>query len=275
MHGRVRHTILTIALAVIPAAAGCGGSSPTALSLPPGVHALAVAPDFAGTIWAPTPSGDYRSQDGGHSWQRVPGKGEGLGVAFTERWTYLPGGGGSEIADFGGRRLTPFHETPAAFVSVASPYHRTNRLYAVDDAGRTWLSIDAGRRWRRMRAEGLPPGAVSIAAVRDAVTAPDTIYVSAGDDGLWRSTDFGGSFVRVPGVPSALSAALTTDDQRLVLVATGDGLLRSGDRGRTFVKVSDVPATVVAFDPRNRRLAYAAAGDRLLRSVDGGRTWPS
>ncbi len=74
---------------------------------------------------------------------------------------------------------------------MASPYHRTNRLYALDDEGGLWLSIAAGRRWTRLRAEGLPDRPVSVAAVRDLVTEPDTVYVAAGSDGLWRSRDFG------------------------------------------------------------------------------------
>jgi photosystem II stability/assembly factor-like uncharacterized protein len=126
----------------------------------------------------------------------------------------------------------------------------------------------------KLRAEGLPAHPVSIAAVRDLITEPDTIYVSAGSDGLWRSRDFGATFSRVAGVAAADAVALTTDDQRLILVADGKGLLLSTDRGGTFRRVSDLPARAVAFDPRNHRLAYAAVGGRLLRSVDGGRTWP-
>jgi photosystem II stability/assembly factor-like uncharacterized protein len=245
------------------------------LDMPAGARVLAVAPDFAGTLWAPTSRREYRSQDGGHTWQVVHGRGAAEGVAFTEKWAYLPASRSSMIADFGGRLLSAPRPAPATFISVASPYHRTNRLYAIDDQGGLWLSIVAGQRWTKLRGQGLPPHPLSIAAVRDLITEPDTIYVSAGGEGLWRSTDFGASFHRVNGVPSARAVALTTDDQRLVLVATDDSLILSRDRGRTFRKVSNAGASAVAFDPRNHELAYAAAGDRLLRSVDGGRTWPA
>jgi photosystem II stability/assembly factor-like uncharacterized protein len=267
--------VTTSAVVSVLVAAGCGGAEPTALRMPAGAVNLAVAPDFAGTLWAATAGGDFRSQDGGHSWKRVQGHPSGEAVAFTEKWAYVPGRRGAQIADFGGSRLSPVRPTPARFVSVASPYHRTNRLYALDTQGVLWLSVNAGKGWSRMRGEGLPAGLVSVAAVRDEITMPDTIYVCAGDGGLWRSIDFGATFTRLAGVPSARGVALTTDDQRLVLVATGDGLLLSRDRGRSFRRVSALPAAAVAFDPRNHSLAYASVDGRLLRSVDGGRTWPA
>ena len=67
---------------MVSAAAGCGGG-PSAESMPGDARALAVAPDFAGTLWA-APGRPYRTQDGGRSWTRVPSAPEGAGVAFTE-----------------------------------------------------------------------------------------------------------------------------------------------------------------------------------------------
>ncbi len=72
--------------------------------MPAGARALAVAPDFAGTLWAGARADDYRSQDGGHTWQRVPSaRRAGTGVAFTEKCAYLPG-----------RRAAPRSPTSAA-----------------------------------------------------------------------------------------------------------------------------------------------------------------
>src|SRR5690349_22052208 len=243
--------------------------------MPGDARALAVAPDLAGTLWAAVGADAYRTQDGGRSWTRVASAREGDGVAFTEKYTYLVGPMGGEIADFGGTRAAPFTRTPAAFVSVASPYHKTNRLYAVDGDGGLWLSVNAGRSWSRLRAGGLPTGCDTVAAVRDLITDPDIIYVACGADGLWRSLDFGATFQKLDGVSDPRSVAMTTDDQNLVLVATGDGIYRSDNRGRSFQRVSDEVASAVAFDPRNRRLAYAAADGRLLRSTDSGVSWPS
>ena len=271
----MRKTLELLAVAaVVLLTAGCGGG-PSAESMPGDARALAVAPDFAGTLWAAVGPDAYRTQDGGRSWTRVPSAREGDGVAFTEKYTYLVGPSGGEIADFGGSRAAPLTRTPASFVSVASPYHKTNRLYALDGDGGMWMSVNAGRTWSRLRADGLPGGCATVAAVRDLVTEPDIVYVACGADGLWSSHDLGASFQKVDGIGDARSVAMTTDDQDLVLVAAGDGIFRSTNRGKSFARVSDAVASAVAFDPRNRRLAYAAADGRLLRSTDAGASWPS
>jgi photosystem II stability/assembly factor-like uncharacterized protein len=135
--------------------------------------------------------------------------------------------------------------------------------------------VNAGRTWWRLRADGLPGGCTTVAAVRDLITEPDIVYVACGADGLWSSHDLGASFQKVDGIGDARSVAMTTDDQDLVLVAAGDGIYRSTNRGKSFARVSDAVASAVAFDPRNRRLAYAAADGRLLRSTDAGASWPS
>ena len=111
-------------------------------------------------------------------------------------------------------------------MSVASPYHRTNRLYALDGDGGMWLSSTpaapgaaaGGRAARRL---------VTVAAVRDLITEPDIIYVACGAGGLWRSHDSGRV---VPAGrrhrPTRAAVAMTTDDQDLVLVAAGERLYR-------------------------------------------------
>jgi hypothetical protein len=257
------------------AGAGCSGATPSALPVPAVARSLAVAPDFAGTIWETTGGKAYRSSNGGHTWQYVRHSTEDEGVAFATKYAYLVGSDRSQIGDFGGIQTAPYRPTPAPFISVTSPYQKTDRFYALDGKGRLWVSVLAGHGWSRLRARGLPRTGVTVAAVRDLVTRPDIIYVTAGTDGLWRSLDDGATFHNVPGVSDVVTAALTTDDQDRVLVAGPGGIWASNNRGKSFSKVSTRPVTALALDPRNARLAYAASGRELLRSVDGGSTWPS
>ena len=265
---------LLVLVVVSSAAAGCSGASPSALPSPAAARALAVAPDFAGTLWEATGGRAYRSQDGGHTWQYVRHSTDDAGVAFATKYAYLVGTDRSQIGDFGGLQTAPFRLTPATFISVTSPYQKTDRFYALDKDGRLWVSVKAGKVWTRLRAAGLPRTGVTVAAVRDLVTAPDILYVAAGQDGLWRSLDDGASFHKVPGVSDVVTVALTTDDQDRVLVAGPGGIWLSNDRGKTFSHVSSRPVSALALDPRNARLAYASSGRELLRSVDGGATWP-
>jgi photosystem II stability/assembly factor-like uncharacterized protein len=248
------------------------GESP--VTMPAHASALAVAPDFAGTIWAATGGRVYRSRDGGHTWRRVPGMGGATGVAFLSTHVVTVGPRGVQTGGFGAASLPRPRPAAASLRAVVSPYYRTNRLYAVSSSGHLWVSVRGARRWARLRAAGLPQGAVAVAAIRDDVHRPDVIYVACGAAGLWRSGDFGATFHRLRAVGDATAVAATTDDQRLLLVASPAGIELSRDAGRSFTRVATVAGVrAVAFDLRNWRLAYAAAGGKLLRSDDGGRTW--
>jgi photosystem II stability/assembly factor-like uncharacterized protein len=250
-------------------------SGEPAVTMPATASGLAIAPDFAGTIWAATGKRVYRSHDGGHSWHIVPGRGGATGVAFLSTQVVAVGRRGVQTGGFGAATLRSPRPVEAPLLAVASPYYRTNRLYALDANGKLWVSVRNAHRWARLRAAGLPAGAVAIAAVRGDVHRPDAIYVACGRSGLWRSHDFGATFQRIPAAGDVTAVATTTDDQRLLLVASPEGIELSRNRGRSFVDVAHVSGVrSLAFDLRNARLAYASTSDgRLLRSDDGGRSW--
>jgi photosystem II stability/assembly factor-like uncharacterized protein len=268
--------IRVIAVAVALLGAACtpqAGEAP--VSMPRPASGLAVAPDFAGTIWAATGRKVYRSRDGGHTWRRVPGRGGATGVAFLSTHVVAVGPDGVQVGGFGAPSLGIPRRVEAPFVAVATPYYRTSRLYAVDSAGHLWVSVRNAQKWARLRAAGLPAGAVAVAAIRADVHHPDVIYVACGAAGLWRSKDFGATFKRIPRAGPATAVAATTDDQKLLLVASPAGIELSRNFGRSFTHVSSVAGVgAIAFDLRNWRLAYAAlANGQLLRSDDGGASW--
>jgi len=236
MQLRLEWTALPAAVLALSLAGCSDGAQPTAVALPAAARALAVAPDFAGTLWETTGRRAWRSHDGGLSWKRVHGPGGGLAVAFSEQGGEVVGPHGEQRADYGGIGLTPARQTPQPFVSLTTPYHRTDRLYALDVFGHAWVSVDAGRHWLQLRAAGLPNTAVSISAVRGDVTKPDVIYVACGARGLWRSLDDGATFTHMPAPAVAYGVAMTTDEQSQVLVA-GDKVYLSQDYGRTFMPV--------------------------------------
>jgi photosystem II stability/assembly factor-like uncharacterized protein len=269
---RIRVFAVTLALLGV-ACTPQEGEQPVTMPRP--ASALAIAPDFAGTIWAATGKKVYRSRDGGHTWRRVPGRPGATGLAFLSTHIVTVGPRGVQVGGFGAASLgVPRHVAPR-LVAVATPYYRTSRLYGVDGAGHLWVSVRNGKQWGRLRAAGLPAGAVALAAIRADVHKPDVIYVACGAAGLWRSKNFGATFKRIPRAGPATAVAATTDDQRLLLVATPAGIELSRNFGRSFTHVASVTGVrAVAFDLRNWRLAYAALGNgRLLRSDDGGGSW--
>jgi photosystem II stability/assembly factor-like uncharacterized protein len=265
-----RKSVFVAIFAVL--ATACGQASEPSVAIPDRATALAIAPDYAGTIWATAGSHVLRSRDGGHSWRGVAHT-DATGVAFLEKQVVIVDGAHVGIGGFGGSRLA---ERPAgrSIVAVSSPYYRTSRLYGLDLEGRLWLSVRAGRRWAPLRATGLPSGCGALSAVRGDPLKADTVYVACGRDGLWRSSDFGASFTRLAAGPDATAVATTTDDHLRVLVADADGLALSTNGGRTFRRVARIKGvSAVAFDLRNYLVCYAAAGHTLLRSADGGVTW--
>jgi photosystem II stability/assembly factor-like uncharacterized protein len=275
MTGSVERFRALALIAALLAAACTPRSGEPPVTMPATALALAIAPDYSGTIWAATGKRVYRSRDGGHSWQVVAGRGGATGVSFLSTRVVTVGRRGVQTGGFGAATLRTPRVVGVPLVAVASPYYRTNRLYALDAKGRLWISVRNARRWARLRAADLPAGAVAIAAVRGDVHRPDAIYVACGRNGLWRSHDFGATFQQIAAAGEATAVATTTDDQRLLLVASRDGIELSRNRGRTFVHTSHVGRVrAVAFDLRNARLAYASTSEGLLlRSDDGGRTW--
>src|SRR6478672_3113984 len=250
----------------------CGQAGEPSVDIPARATALAIAPDYAGTIWATAGSHVFRSRDGGHSWHGVAHTGA-VGVAFLEKAVVLVDGTNVGVGGFGAGRLAE-HPAGRSIVAISSPYYRTNRLYGLDSSGGLWLSVRSGRPWAPLRAAGLPNGCGAVAAVRGDPLKADVVYVACGPAGLWRSADFGASFTRLAASPDATAVATTTDDHLRVLVADADGLAVSTNAGKTFRRVARVQGvSAVAFDLRNYLVCYAAAGHTLLRSADGGVTW--
>ena len=253
-------------------ATACGQASEPSVAIPDRATALAIAPDYAGTIWATAGSHVYRSRDGGHSWHGLAHTGA-VGVAFLEKAVVVVDGAHVGVGGFGATRLAE-RLAGRSIVAVSSPYYRTSRLYGLDPEGRLWLSVRGGRQWARLRAAGLPSGCGALSAVRGDPLKADVVYVACGRAGLWRSSDFGASFTRLAASPDATAVATTTDDHLRVLVADADGLALSTNAGKTFRRVARIKGvSAVAFDLRNYLVCYAAAGHTLLRSADGGVTW--
>ncbi len=263
-------------MAALVLAAGCARSAEPPVRLPGPAASVLVAPDNFGTLWVVTGGGDFRSTDGGASWHHVAGSISGGTLGLVHKHVLVVGPWGAQMGDFASGRMLPAGaHPPAPLVAVSSPYYPTNRLYALDTSGRLWLSVTAGRSWSRLRASGLPASGTAIAARRDDPALPDQVFVAAGGDGLWRSTDFGASFRRVAGIVAATAVATTTHDSRRVLVADPAGLWLSTDDARSFTRVLRLGGiTAIALDTRNWQNAFAAtAAGLLLRSDDGGATW--
>ncbi|MFL7813932.1 MAG: WD40/YVTN/BNR-like repeat-containing protein [Anaerolineales bacterium] len=201
------------------------------------------------------------SQDGGFTWQRVPGSPQGpvwfevLAFAPSDpRWVY----GGT-----------------ASFISagVFSPDLPANGIYQSSDGGETWQLSSKGE--------------FSDAHVIDLAIAPEDheiVYAATANYGILRTLDSGATWEQInQGLvmrQGANTVAVHPLDPQIVYAGVGfGGIYRSDNGGDSWRQLpgglppeADVSALVI--DPTNPDLVYVSDHfSGVYRSLNGGETW--
>lgn len=162
-----------------------------------GVSAFAFDPVDSALFYAATDSGLYRTRDGGANWSSVTTWNSSQPVAFAV--------------------TTHPTQTNEIFVSASSESGSSGALYVSQDGGATWQS------------RGSPNGILLFAPTQPLAT----LYTSAGNNGLARSTDEGQTWQTVAGLPQAQVWALAAskDLSRVVVyVSTSAGFSATGNQ---------------------------------------------
>jgi len=168
----------------------------------------------------------------------------------------------------------------AAITLIQSPDTKLDtRLYAEMH----WRSIGPPRAGRARALAGVP-------------TQPNVFYIGFDNGGVWRSTDFGSTWVPLfdeQSTGSIGAIAVAPSDPNVIYVgsgagiirpdlATGDGMYKSTDAGKTWTHLGLRDSQMIAnidVDPKNpNRLFVAALGHPygpnkergIYRSTDGG-----
>jgi photosystem II stability/assembly factor-like uncharacterized protein len=276
-----------------------------------------VSPAFASdrTIFVGTVYGPQRSTDGGNTWRLFPM----LGVpVFARAVAVSPGFGSDQTVAIGTDNLGTGHPTWTLFQGTPV---RTDGLFISTDGGQNWMpsgingiavhsiafspsfatdgtmfaaslydglfkSTDRGVTWAKV---GGVPGTccISRVAVSPDYAADRTVFASSPDGspdrrGLYRSTDGGETWMRLPGTEAltvldfALSPSFATD--RTLFVGTLErGLLRSTNGGASFVPTNLRGAYVTALEVSpayaTDRTVFAATYGGVFRSQDAGASW--
>jgi photosystem II stability/assembly factor-like uncharacterized protein len=151
-------------------------------------------------------------------------------------------------------------------------------------------------RWRSIG----PPRAGRARALSGVRTQPNVFYIGFDNGGVWRSTDFGSTWVPLfdnQPTGSIGAIAVAPSDPNIIYVgsgagiirpdlSTGDGMYKSTDAGKTWTHLPGLRDTAmianVEVDPKNpNRLFVAALGHPygpnaergVFRSTDGGATF--
>jgi hypothetical protein len=124
------------------------------------------------------------------------------------------------------------------------------------------------------------PGAIASDA-----SHPSDLYIGAGNDGIWKSTDYGSSWTRInstiAGSPigTPIAVAGTTPATIWVKSRKGNGsVYKSTDGGVTFNLIgggqtADLYSIVVDPYDSTHLVSGRHEADRLVESTDGGNTW--
>jgi len=158
------------------------------------------------------------------------------------------------------------------YLLMFDPFTGAGFLFRSTDAGVTWTPTGAG----------LPTFFESF--VRTSPTQSGVVYVSAAtgdaDDGIYRSSDGGDTFTRLPASPFLPLRMALDPGGRGLFVITADGTLyRSTDQGESFSALAALGATIaslgaISFVPADPAALYVASPDgALLRSTDFGDTF--
>jgi photosystem II stability/assembly factor-like uncharacterized protein len=209
------------------------------------VLALAAAARPAGTVFAATPAGLFKSGDGGDTWRRSgsglpPGEIGALALAPSDPktlWVSLPGSG-------------------------------------------VFRSIDGGLSWRITAAQPAPSGILSGLTVSP--TSPRTAWVGTLGRGLYRTTDGGATWTPVGPQPTAQVTAVGAGAHTLYAGIAPErsdpgGVLASDDGGATWHSrnhgLAGLAARDLAVNPRDPADLWAALDVGLFHSDDGGLGW--
>jgi photosystem II stability/assembly factor-like uncharacterized protein len=207
--------------------------------LPLFLNAIALDPRKPGALWGAGYPGVTHSDDGGAHWTEQP----------------IPDANVTPYSDLLVDPRDPRVLYVAGFAGFSDPHPL--RVFRSADAGQTWQRRDSGIDGRTVLNLALDPA------------APSTLYAGT-ETGLYRSTDAGLTWVRLPGIGGQVDEVVTaaTHPTTVYVVVAGFGIKRSTDGGQTWSParrgLGESPVMDLAVDPTEPGRLYAATSTRGL-----------
>jgi photosystem II stability/assembly factor-like uncharacterized protein len=262
---------------------------------PPGgdVRSLAADPRDPRRIYLGTADGVlYRSDDAGLRWHRLspgfPHRGASLdeilvaprGSVLVGYWEVAGSGGGIARSDDGGKTFTVLPGIGDQSVrAVAQAASNPNVLVAGTISG-VFRSLDAGKAWHRITAEGHPE-LRNVESIAIDPGNPDVIYVGTWHL-PWKTTDGGLNWelIHTGMIDDSDVFTMTVDrwNARKVYATACSGIYRSADGAAKWTRIRGIPASSrrtrsFAQSPDNQDVFYAGTTEGLWISEDATVTW--
>ncbi len=268
-----------------------GGESWTSVGLLPdyAVNVLLVDPQESNYLYGMTSTMLWRSTDGGASWANyslptyamgmaadplVPGR---LLISGFNYSTY-PVPVVMTSTDYGQSWSTTVldPDTSYAYCVAFDPVH-TGTAYAGCMYGLVFKTTDGGATWDSA-CSGLP-AKTSVDALAVNAANPD-IVLAAASDGVYRTTDAGGSWARTGGMNTAFDVALTPANSALAYCLGYDTtpcLYVSTDSGATWAvqpgNVQQSKGGSLITDPSDGDVVYSPGVTGVVKTANRGAHW--
>jgi photosystem II stability/assembly factor-like uncharacterized protein len=222
-----------------------GQNSNRLLNSPPTVHALAIDGTNPATVYAGTPSGVFKSVDGGMTWSASS--------------SGLPAGDVLSLA------IDP--ETPTT-------------LYAtLNSPGHVFKSLDGGASWTALGASGIAGSKMTAVAIDP--LEPSTVYAGTSGFGVRKTTDGGATWItRNTSMDDAHVEVVAFDPLVAATIyagLAGGGIAKTTDDGITWAPINaglgNPFIRALAVDPFVPDTLYAGTAGGVFRSTDGGASW--
>ncbi len=204
----------------------------------------------------------------------VPGTGA-ADTVYVGTYAWENDGGGVWMSTDGGATWTARNGGPDGI----PPYREVSRL-EIDPAdhghilagsyGGIHQSFDGGVSWTYIPVGGIPSRVAGL--LLDAAN-PANYLVDLRTDGLFRSTDQGGSWVEKISLASGGNIVQHPVQPDIIFTVIQSQIYVSEDSGDTWEERAGLPAASIAIRPSPPYDLVAATSDGVFRSTDGGFTW--
>ncbi len=204
---------------------------------------------YAGLVGGPQPTGIYRTDDNGRTWQIVS---SGPGVAVNALAVHPANDAVLYAGTSGGAAAT------------------THSLWRSVNGGQTWSSFTLGLP---ADAYGLTP---SVSALAVDPNQPALLYVGTDGQGIYRFDEGRNSYELIGGISlynAHVHSLVLSPDGRLYALTSEGLFLTDGD---VWQKLESLPelAVSLAVAPNDPLILYAGgASSGAFRAIDGGQTW--